>query len=610
MADQPTPETNATAIKNLTAADKAYNVLLLDIAKNTKKATSEFDQLRKIIPGMTKELGQANSAAQLSTALLAKKHGLTLEADIKEYESKKDFLTQTLADLKSQGDANRDVVLKRAAAHNELRELENKHTDTMLKNIVAQGQASGGLKMVLQGAVAQVELHGKAIAEGVGNVVGASGAQMVELAKVATIGVGVFMALKYAIEGTAGAARDAAKAGLELGTGIEADYMGAIRKAAGVGPGGLISALPQAQVAAALQEASQHFLYSVGQTGESYQQEIAEGHDKIRRTHRLATVGFVADAMFLGQTFGIEGTEAVKMATTMGTLGRANKSADGALQGTLRSFALMAEYSIRTNRPMTQLMGTFSQLASVFSSMNFTTAQLTSLTTDFYDVMAKGKGTIVGMKDLRGPEVQARVEDAIKQLSSVDFNRRMALNVHPGEQFESILNRTYNDKFQSIQEAAVNAGVRMGLGDYMKHRTGQKDQKETNFNDLKVALALGLHGQNDELIMAGSEIRKLSLGGALSEESLNKINGDMIERRFNQAKSVGQNIAMGADVMQVIAGTLTNILHILVEWANGLNRSRWFSGISSQTAAATQAGWNAEKYGNSAAGGRVNWSTK
>ncbi len=51
-------------------------------------------------------------------------------------------------------------------------------------------------------------------------------------------------------------------------------------------------------------------------------------------------------------------------------------------------------------------------------------------------------------------------------------------------------------------------------------------------------------------------------------ETLKKRQADLLDQKFDQAKSVGGNLAAGADVFQVMAGTLQNILRVVVEAIN------------------------------------------
>ncbi len=368
-------------------------------------------------------------------------------------------------------------------------------------------------------------------------------------------------------------------------------YQEAIRLATGRGPAGLIRVLNPDEVLANVKSANGEFLSSVGQTSKSYAEFTLAANAEVRNKQTAATIGFVADAMLVAKYYGIQGDEAVKMATRMGTMGR------GPLKEVNNSFTFMAEQSKRLGTPMDMLMGTMEALAQATDGANLSTAQLTVMTTGYYDAIQKGQDSMVGFKDMRAGDVAKHVSNLMKSINSIDPKRVMALNQTPGGTFRTALENMYNDKLGGIDRAVENAARKMKLGQNFFNT-----EKGSVFGDYKLAMAMGLQGNERELIAAGEELRLAKKENRLSPEAVKNAQARITDSRFDQAKSVGQNIAQGADVMQVIAGTAQNILKVLVELANNLPR---IFGGGGSTAKHLQQDFRGQSYGHVAGGGRT-----
>lgn len=572
--------------KRSTAAQKAYTEQMTKGAAETKKSTQQFTQLAKILPTLQKNTAAYTSTVEFAANKLVEEQKLLVTSGQKQHEEEMSFIKESIAALRNKGSMDKDSQVQIAALHAKGRELEKANMMARLENTVAIGKASGAFGPVVKGMVAQVQQHGVKIATMAGDVMGATGSQMASLAAGATIAVGVFMALKAVIEGVAGAARDAAEGGLELSSGLETQYMAALRRA--TTRGGIIQVLPQQEVFSNLKAMTSEFVYDVGLTGREYE-NLLNMSKSDRNERRLMAIGFVADAMLVGKAYGIQGEEAVKMATRMGTLGR------GPIKEVLGNFTLLAEESRRLGIPMQLLMGTMEGLSTVSYGLNLTVGQLTQQTLNMFDAMSKASDQGMGFRDMRAEDIQKHVAGFVRSINSIDPRRLMALTQTRGGTFGGALDRVVDKPLETLRAGVASAAKAMG--------TSLKDT--SNIGAYKLSAALGLQGNERELVMAGKEVRAMMRNNTFNPESLKEIQGRILDSKFDQSKTVGQNIAQGADVMQVIAGTLSNILKVMVEATNRIFQLPFFSSTGgSKTARQLETAQRAQGYGRAAGGGR------
>ena len=575
---------------------KALAVQLDKEAKESKKTTAEFSKLAQLLPKLTKESGAYASAVGFATAKIVEDQKLlTSEGQATHLENMK-LVKEGMA-------ASGDDSVKRAAWHAKGRELEKENMQARLENVVATGKATKGLGGIAMTVGAQVQKYGVGAAQFFGDAVGASGGLMAVMAGVFAAIAGV--ALAY--QASARAARDAASAGQVLGDKTVGNWMRAMREANSVGGMG-ISIFPEEDVLKNLVSSTKEYAYDIGLTGQSYKTSAtaledvrAEMELGIPRAGHVATTSiqqFVVDAMKVGMTYGIQGDEAVKMATRIGVIGR------GSRDEAVYSFAAMAEASQKTHTPMQALMSTFEGLGEATNGLNLSAETLTGQTLELHDAMREAASSSkygVGIAGARGEQQARLVSDFIKNINNIDPKRLMALNQTPGGTFASALSRMVEQPAKTLVDGIKHAAQKMGVD----FNYNEKDRPGSDLKAFKIAKALNLSGNERELTIAGKTIMAEMRNGTFDPEKLRSIQARISDDKFDQAKSVGQNLAQGTDIMHVIAGTMKNMLMVLVEFANRVTSLPMFTMGGSRTSYQLEQAQRAQGYGSSSGGGRT-----
>jgi hypothetical protein len=265
-------------------------------------------------------------------------------------------------------------------------------------------------------------------------------------------------------------------------------------------------------------------------------------------------------------------------------------------------FMVMAETAQALGIPIQMLVGSMEDLTKITWGLNLPVETLTSQTIGLYESMqGLGRAGVFGFVNMRAEQTQQAVQNLIKSLSSIDLRRQMALTQTPGGTWGQALERVIKDPLGALDATISRAAKLMGTG-LTRTMSDEEFRRKPVEAFVRLAKGLGLSGNERELYAAGAEVFQAWRENRLDATTIKTISAKMVDERFNQAKSVGQNIAQGADVLQVIAGTLMNLLKVVVEAVN--NMSSWL-GRGSVTARDLAAEFREQRYyGDIAFGGR------
>lgn len=564
-------EKNRGANKEVKTSFDALNVILKSVSSSATLTNTELSSLRDSIKATGDEMAEAQ--------------GIITEQGQMELESRRRTSQESIRILMSEGKMSELARGRVGAFNNSIREAEIENFRMRMEGQVAWGkflQSQSGIVTKVQGSViggwAKVKQHGAAAAEAIGGFFGQTGGQMAAMAGPMGAFILAMALLKKVVEGSSQAAADAAKTGLGSAQG----YTAAIAAGAQFN-NALMAAVPlSVKLRSELQEA---LVSSRGEFGFSLIEKRGEATSAMGlsaeqlMSRRRAIVQAAADIMFIGKAYGISGDEAVKAGSALAAV--ANPSNP---RGTTYSMFAMADYANRLGLPMNKLMETFSAFSDVTMNSGTSLETATRQTMAFYesiDRAARLTPTLSNMSDFRK---QQEAKALAASIAGIDEKVLMAINMKPGQTFSSsirgLLGPTGESSIAGRQNAILELMKQQNL---IPSGPGDKDREAKAF---ALASMLGVQGKPTDLVRMGTEIGTFAQTKGMTNETLASRMQDLqarnIDDAINSSKSVGQKVAMGTDIMDVIAGLLENILNTL---RNGITVHMFGGGRSEPTAA-------------------------
>jgi hypothetical protein len=283
--------------------------------------------------------------------------------------------------------------------------------------------------------------------------------------------------------------------------------------------------------------------------------DLVNGIGKSRMDLAKETVSFAADMAFVGQRFGMTDEESVKLATRMGVLSRSG------FEPTRVAFVKLSSDSIHLGIGMDSLVGTFGILAEASTyaghQAEYNVAQLEQLADT---LMSLSKNGVPGFQNMTSQAVDAMIRKSAEFLSKVDDMKIAAITTRPGEGFGQMLERVAHmgasDRAGSVKQLATKTGMSLDINDTK--------------SAFAIAKMMGFSGNLQDTLRMGRFLQEGATKGHLSEDMIKKRMASDIDDRLSKSKSVGEAVAAGADINQLIASTLQSILRILVSWSSSL----------------------------------------
>ena len=538
--------TTATQI-GTTNASKRLVEQLNKLEDQSKKSYDKVTILGRAMQAFGKDSAEARLATEQMAQSLSKTAGVMTETESLASKSR-------IAAIGAAADVavkdSRDFVIlqkaKRSATLEDFRDSMEKQAE-LGKAKTANGDWAGG---IWQGAVAKLKSNGAAAAESVGGFFGTTGETMELLAGAAAVLGGVFIALKYAIEGSSQSALDAAKAGNELSfslgaVGDGAEFAMKTNSAAAMTYGLSSSAL------LGLLATNNKYASSLFGTGEAYLSVISKG-EGYRNEVRNQTVDFVGRQAAVGAALGLTADESVKMGSELGALSRSGikPTREGFMAASLEAkrLGLSIDATLKPTMMWAEAIADSGDGALVAARK---TLQVTSA------IEALGNANELGFKNMNPAEMSKLAEGFSKLMTSMEPTRLAALSMKPGESFENVLGDLGGNTSKSgLMDAAIKNAMSM---------VGAKvGTALTNTQALTLGSILG--GDSSDLV-GTQKIGRL----AARTQSVGQVRGavaDQLDQKYNAAESVGAGLSQGADVTGMMAAYLKGILDIMIDWGN------------------------------------------
>ena len=579
-------------LSNLRSTGKGAETVLKELSRAISDQKDAAARAKSPMDGMTKILQIIQAQSKNSTDALAKytnalktnmdvvrdtaddmasQQGLITDEVRKKYEAEVGGLRAAISLIDKKGATDLADQARIGAMGNTIRAKELENFKSRMETEVAWGkslQMNGDLvdrvKGGMIGLTAKMREHGAVAAEAVGGVLGQTGEQMMGLAGV--LGP-MALLLPLLIKGVTKGFQDAQEAmgagfgGMggttgQLGTGQA--YK--VRISEALGAGGLSKTLTN-ELSQGIASARGEYGFALSETGGDFLRNISIQSNEARADMRMAAIDVAADVMLIGKAYGVASSDSIKYASAMASM--ANPSSNN---GVTHSFMAITESANAIGLPVGKLIATMSEMGDVAAISGMSLEETTAQTRGFYRVVqdAAKSGDIM-FKNMSAERMQSLAQGMAKGIAGISEGTLMALNMTPGESFEQSLN-------------ALKGGNGMpGLGSMSGREASIKKFIATYaagsgaMNDFIVGhTLLGIQSESQAMAM-GKLLKDTSAkGGSITEEYMKSLQSNSINNTINTAKNVGENIAMGADPMELIAGFLEKILRLIEgHWGPG-----------------------------------------
>lgn len=585
---------------------KAQGKRLLKLLDKMDKETKTYNDVNSLLVNTLRKVTRGTKEFEKGAVVTANKVAegseLMTTAQEEAHETQIKLIEEQISALKSAGGHQKEIALL-DEQRNKM-EVANFESKVKTEGQLAMLQVRGGQVMrgTWGGVMSNFQLRGSRMSRKMGQMFGLSSKTMGTVAKAlgALITAGLaFMTMSQLFSKSA---IEAAEAGYELGDSAVDSGMQVERAARdafsilNVGAKGLsvpfASASERAELLAA---ASKEYAFGLTSVGDAYFTSI-KATAAARTSQRISTVQNIADMAKLAQVLGLNRTEAVKLGTRLGVLAKT----DGP-QAVQTLFVLGSEAQ-RLGQPIGDLVTIFEGLAQVADLTGESAANLTAQTLSI-DQAFRNMGN-KGLKVLQNVD-DAKIARMSKQfagmITGMDTTRLAALIAKPNQSLNSIIDQV-EDMSPGDRANAIKANMRRyGIS------SGGKITGEQGLFITRALFGAGTGDLRSDAI-AGREAAAALSGGALGGDvikNLKQRQADLLDQKFDQAKSVGGNLAAGADVFQVIAGTLNNLLRVVVE---AINKAKIFGSETARDLETKFAKADAAKkeYERQAQAGRVN----
>lgn len=543
---------------------KSLDASLAKVTVRAKNQTTTYARLAEVMTRVGKGTETFKLGAVAAADELSKASDLSTKSSENYSKIQLGLLSRQINALQQMGTKSREVaVLDEQRSKIEVANYQARlKTSIQLAALqVRQGDVAKG---TVNGLVGAMKLKGSQAGQIAGDFFGQSAKAMGVIAGAVGGFVVAFAALKFVLEQESQGALDAAKAGVALGDGLgEATaagrkYLGAVMEAGR--QNGLTVISNEKIMELAIQSQNEYGL-GLARLDQTYTTAAKSGA-LAQGEAQVQVVSFVGDMAKLSGVMGLSQEEAVRLGTRLGVLGKSGFKEAG------HSALLLSQESKRLGVPVNSLVSIFEVLATQADHAGSSTGRLTQETLAFTEaVLDMGKKDAMG-KAARGmqnldPEKAQRVANSLAQfMTHMDGNRLMALTMKPGENLSSSLNRLELGQTGMRVDALQNAMKMIGISkDSMAGPNG-------SYQAMTLAKYAGMSGDSQDLMTMGRYLAGAVSSGALSENSIKKQMAQVTDTKFDQAKSVGSNLAAGADIMQVIAGTLMNMLRVVIKIAD------------------------------------------
>lgn len=551
-----------TTARDLKALDAAF----IKIDKESKTVRTSSALLAAALSKVNKETDTFQRGAVTTANKLAESSDLMTDAMEKAHDDQIKLIKDQIGALQKAGGHHREIALldeKRGQLEMDRFESQKKTSIQLAALQTRQGQV---LKGTFNGLSAAIQLRGTQAGKIAGEFFGLSSQGMKAVAGGAGIAAIALLALKFLIEKTAKSAKDAAETGFELGASLNSAraagtrFSAAVREAgamAGKGAAALASAIPDDRIIALAAIAQKDYAFGLAGVGREYENTLQMSREQRNET-RLQTVNFVGDLAKMSNVLGVTEEEAVRLGTRLGVLSKGN------FRDAERATFVLGMEAKRLGVPLENLVSIFTLLATQADFAGSSTSRLTAETLAFTDsVREMARNGVRGLQNLDPEKINRIASSMADFMTKMENNRLIALTMKPGENLESSLNRLEGGTMAMRRDAIQSAMKLMGV-----NNPGAAGQNMSSFQALAVAKAAGVGGDIVDQIRMGRFLAGGAAGKSLSEDSIKRRMAEMTDAKFDQAKSVGANLSAGADIMQIIAGTLQNILRLMVEMAN------------------------------------------
>lgn len=485
-----------------------------------------------------------------AASLMAESSDIMVKSESDLYKSRIAVMRAQEEQLKRSGKGDVNTV---ALFTEKRKSMEREARESSLKSSIAVSKANND---VLGGMVANVKLKGSQVASMAGDFLGVAPEAMGAIAAAAGIAIFAVGALAGAVSRMAKTALDAAKSGYELDTsfGGAAATGGTlameIRKQTAFG-----TMMSEEKAYALLDQARKNYVFGLNEIGKQYS-DVTKMSVESRNQTRMSTVGFVMDMAKLSAVFGISQEEAVSLGTKIGVMTKSG------MASAERGFFMLGTEAMRLGIPMANLVDTMGQLALQSDYMGQSTERSISETLGFTEAIKQlGAESAMGFKRMDPEKLDRITKQMVNFVTSMSQTRVMGLNMKPGGSFEQAISSVEMGGLKVKTDALRNAMRLSGIG---------QNGNITSTQALQFGLTAGFKGDSGDVARQGRQLASIMRTGKLNPDQIQKRMTDSaaadIDARINSSKTVGQQLATGADPLQVIAGILTNILKVIVDF--------------------------------------------
>ncbi len=570
------PENNPRGIDAaLTDVDKRIAAIFLATEDGSIKASESLRQLEgvltsvgtkaaglkateeKILATLKKaELGNISYGDSLrkATAVAADSSKIMLGSEKDLYETRIKLIKEAERLTRDAGDTQGTIVWLEKR-----RTIEREYMQDTLRSEVAVAKARGGINGAFTGMLSNVRLKGSQAADTIGGFFGLSGPAMSKLATGLGGAAILITALNTVFTRLSTNALRAAESGLVLND----SYGAAARTGGNLAmqirlQSGFI--MQESEVYGLLEDARNNYVMGLIGTGKAYY-DLSKGSIDAQNAARMSAVGFVVDMSRLSAIFGMTKQEAVSLATKIGVMTK------GGMPAAELAFFNVATEARNLGIPMAKLVDVMGSMAAQSDYMGQATgktvAQLTAITETIFALGAVGGKGLKGFANIDAEKIERITRQIVDTLGNLSSTRLMALNMRPGENFNTSLSKLEQGGMDYRIQAAKSAMQKMGV---------DRKNSPSELQLLGIGKILGVQDEQKAIQQARQMYEIFRTGNLDSkqvqrrmEEMTNKDENDRLARSM---KAGGQLMA-GMDPLARLVILMTDILKILVDVTTG-----------------------------------------
>ena len=550
---QPTKNANLLFIQMTEKITKLVNQ-----QKLSTKATDLYTQALKLSIAANRDL---TADARNLAESLAEDAGILTDAQEKAHKSNMSTMAQAAAALQATGGDQKAVAVLTATRSNaELKMFESgiQQQRNYAQALTQSGDVLGGMK---SGMSATFQEAGGKAARFASQMTGASAETLGQIAMVVGGVALAFAAVAAVVQRGAELSVAGSEAGFKMNgiIGQQITQMGLLQQQVSWSFANAVSATEAYKLLAI---AGQNYSLGLFATGKAYQDVTATmGAFDARNELRMGLGEFVVEAAAVGKSIGMTLEDGVKMASRL-----AVASKGGAKDATL-AFAALAQHSERLGIPMGELVDITTVLAERNAYLGGTAREAAAQTLGMVGVIREMTAANVKGTANMDPEKTKKWATALATaLTNMDQYRMAAVTQRPGESIFDTLARNEGGQVTGKLEAIKGVAAAMGLNLHSPLSGGSEYERS-----LALAKGSGMDmGNPEDTVNMGRLLTGFVKSGQFNEESLKEAQARMTQDRLDSSKSVGQQQAGGANVMNIIANTLSDILTVIVEGVNTL----------------------------------------